>query len=454
MHSLLTRWRRTAALASTVVVAAAALSAVPATPAQAQQSCLTATISANTWSTGSGGGFVLNIAITNTCQAPVAGWTLRLTLPPDHTAHSGWSARWTIWERQVTATGDGWSAVIPPGGSLNIGLIGTNAGTFHDPQDCTINGFPCDGVGGNQPPEVTLTSPEAGFGTPITCPAPLAAEATDPDGAIDRVEFYVNGELVATDDTAPYEAEASGPGGHLVEGENTAFARAYDDGDPALSTDSEPVTFTMLPPLPSSPGDCDSPLPPIEVTLTSPTGVMPSPCPVRFAADAIDNDGSVQLVEFYANGTLVGSDDQAPYEVTIPGNHPALSGSANHTAYARAYDDEEPPLSGFSEEVEFTQAPPPPALMLIACNRPDALAPGSSHVVHFQSVCGVPEVDVELTVTGDPGITADPTSFPLGPDGQDVTISTAPDSAGATATVRAQTVEACLPAAVEVTVAG
>lgn len=109
---------------------------------------------------------------------------------------------------------------------------------------------------------MTLTSPEEGFSDIAGCTFQFAAEASDPDGAVDRVEFYVNGALLGTDDEAPFELELR-PNGPV--GENTAFARAFDNGNPALSTDSPPVTFVLLVPPPAPPGQdpCRSGVPPV-----------------------------------------------------------------------------------------------------------------------------------------------------------------------------------------------
>lgn len=58
-------------------------------------------------------------------------------------------------------------------------------------------------TGANSLPAVTLTSPAAG--TLVTSPpVPLQATASDPDGSIAQVDFYVDNRLVAVDTTAPY----------------------------------------------------------------------------------------------------------------------------------------------------------------------------------------------------------------------------------------------------------
>ncbi len=69
----------------------------------------------------------------------------------------------------------------------------------------------------------------------------LAANAADPGGAVVRVEFRVDGNLVNTDTTAPYAFTATG----LAAGNHTVTATAVDNGTPALSTTSSAVAFTI-----------------------------------------------------------------------------------------------------------------------------------------------------------------------------------------------------------------
>ena len=72
------------------------------------------------------------------------------------------------------------------------------------------------------------------------------------------------------------------------------------------------------------------------VSLTAPTSgtTLGAPVTVSLAADAADSDGSVTLVQFYANGALVGSDTTAPYTATWPN-----VATGTYTVTARAFDD-------------------------------------------------------------------------------------------------------------------
>jgi hypothetical protein len=214
--------------------------------AQAEAGCLAVEQQPTSWSTGEDeGGFVLTITLNNTCANQIVGWTLELTLAPNHTGSQGWNAEWSVSGASLTASNLTWNEVLNPGGSTTIGVLGRWVGTFTGPISCTVNGVPCPGQPpANQPPEVTLTSPVEGSAVPIPGTAVLAAGASDPDGAVDRVEFYVGDELVGTDSAAPYQVDVSTV--RLGFGTHTAYARAVDDGSPPLSTDSEAVTFFVV----------------------------------------------------------------------------------------------------------------------------------------------------------------------------------------------------------------
>ncbi|WP_407700216.1 glycoside hydrolase family 6 protein [Steroidobacter agaridevorans] len=105
-----------------------------------------------------------------------------------------------------------------------------------------MNGTACNGGGtGNTAPIVSLTSPTGGQTFPAGSTVTLAANASDPGGAVSRVEFRVDGNLVNTDTSSPYSFNVSG----LASGSHTAQATAFDNGSPALSTATAAVPFTI-----------------------------------------------------------------------------------------------------------------------------------------------------------------------------------------------------------------
>lgn len=92
----------------------------------------------------------------------------------------------------------------------------------------------------NEPPTVRFTSPADGDGVYKSIPMAVSAEA---DAGIDRVEFYVNGSLVNTDESAPYAYDY--PYGDLS-GTVTLEATAYSTTN-RETTASISVSITPAP---------------------------------------------------------------------------------------------------------------------------------------------------------------------------------------------------------------
>lgn len=112
----------------------------------------------------------------------------------------------------------------PPTTESTVGLDSTSEGSGDDPPTVTLQ---VDGSA--SPPELVHARR-----------VPLSADATD-DGMVVRVEFYDDGELVATDDTAPFETELLLTS--LDGGAHSFTALAFDDAD--QSTESDPVELAV-----------------------------------------------------------------------------------------------------------------------------------------------------------------------------------------------------------------
>jgi hypothetical protein len=160
----------------------------------------------------------------------------------------------------------------------------------------------------NAAPTVSLTSPVSGtlaFGQSLF----LSASASDPDGSIAKVSFYVNDTLVASDSSAPYSASYTPP----AAGSYTVYAVATDNL--GLSTYSANLGLSVAATVGKAPQ--------VGILLDDPAGGSASSGPSGISiangsklflrALAADADGSVSKVEFYANGVLIGSSTSAPY---------------------------------------------------------------------------------------------------------------------------------------------
>ncbi|AKJ03810.1 Fibronectin type III domain protein [Archangium gephyra] len=165
----------------------------------------------------------------------------------------------------------------------------------------------------NAGPAVALTSPASGatVGSVVT----LQASASD-DAGVARVEFLVDGLLVGSDTTAPYSV--AWDSSSWTNGSHTLSARAYDSLNNVATSAAVPVTTKQ---------------PTTTVALTSPTHNAYVKGLVPLNATATDDQGVVK-VEFYVDGTLLGTDTTAPYELSWDSTQVA---DGAYTFSAKAY---------------------------------------------------------------------------------------------------------------------
>ncbi|HEY6927401.1 MAG TPA: cellulase family glycosylhydrolase [Steroidobacteraceae bacterium] len=291
-----------------------------------------------------GTGFGANIDITNNGPAITNGWTLVVSFPSGQTLQNGWPVAFSQSGAQMTVASNAqWNQSIASGATFSVGFNGSFSGTNTTPTQFTLNGTACNGGGNgggpNTPPTVSLTSPTASQTFAAGAAVPLAATASDPGGAVVRVEFRVDGTLVSTATTAPFTFSATG----LAAGNHTVTATAFDNGTPALSTATSAVAFTV--------GGGGNQNTPPSVSLTSPTAsqAFAAGATVPLSATASDPGGAVARVEFRVDGTLVNTATTPPYTFNATG----LT-AGNHTVTATAVDNGTPALSTATTAVSFS----------------------------------------------------------------------------------------------------
>ncbi len=227
------------------------------------------------------------------------------------------------------------------------------------------------------PPRVNITNPtqEQFFreGTSVA----IQANASDYDGSVQQVEFFIDNQLVETDTVAPYELNWV-----AVAGNHTVKAKATDNDN--LTTTTKEVAFTVL--SSDQPNGCVDALPFVagtkyvagdlvtnegrkyrcdiggwcsstaewayapgtgnhwqdawtdqgqcavlpEVSITQPTQntTVIAGSTVAIAADAFHLDGPVAQVEFFVDNQSIAIDSLAPYTaewVATLGQHPIRS---------------------------------------------------------------------------------------------------------------------------------
>lgn len=95
-------------------------------------------------------------------------------------------------------------------------------------------------VSSNLPPVVSLTSPATGAVFVATSTVNVSADATDPDGAIFKIEFFNGGAKLGEDTTSPFSfAWANVPAGNHV-------LRAVATDDSGIIRTSPPVSITVV----------------------------------------------------------------------------------------------------------------------------------------------------------------------------------------------------------------
>jgi hypothetical protein len=205
---------------------------------------------------------------------------------------------------------------------------------------------------GDQPPVVTVTSPQAGAAFASGNVIPVAWTASDDEAVRSfNVEISYDGgvswTLVARDlppTTNGYNVRTAPGSGHAdIRVRVTAFDRRFQSSsagaDRSISTS----------------GTAQNARP--TVTLTSPgtESQFNVGTPITLTAEASDKDGTVVRVEFYAGNTLVGTSTSAPYRFTWTG---ALAGT--HALTAVATDDDGDLTRSAPANVTIHAEPPAP----------------------------------------------------------------------------------------------
>jgi hypothetical protein len=222
-------------------------------------------------------GSTINIAATaadaNGSVASVAFFNDGVLISTDNTA-----------PYEASYTGTTGTDVLTAVVTDNEGATVTSAGV-------TIN------IASNPPPSVSITAPTAGASFITGDVVNITATATD-NGSVTGVEFFVDGNLLSTDNTAPYAATyTSTLGNHLI------TARATDNA--GLQATSAAVSIVVVNNIPPT------------AALTSPAAgsLFTAPAVVAISANASDADGTVTQVEFFVNNVSIGVDNSAPYSI-------------------------------------------------------------------------------------------------------------------------------------------
>jgi len=128
-----------------------------------------------------------------------------------------------------------WTATEPGDHALHVVAEDTHGQTDEDTITLSIVG--------NYPPEVSITEPGADTTLFAGTALSVAAEASDSDGTITRVEFLLDGHVMASVPSAPFEILLA----DLAVGEHVLIARATDDAENTAESDSRLITILPSP---------------------------------------------------------------------------------------------------------------------------------------------------------------------------------------------------------------
>lgn len=184
--------------------------------------------------------------------------------------------------------------------------------TVADPDCATGNSIPVNiVVSSNEPPTIVLDALSTVIqGETVT----FSAVAADPDGTIAQVEFFVNNVSIGVDNTSPYSIDYTPA---LGTGQSVEAVATDNLG---ASTTSNTVIMNVV-------GNI---FPTVSITSPLNGDAIIAPQLLDIQATAGDADGSIVQVEFFINGTSIGTDNSAPYEISWT----STSGEANITAVA------------------------------------------------------------------------------------------------------------------------
>lgn len=197
-----------------------------------------------------------------------------------------------------------WNNVVA--GSYILTAIATdNEGNKTTSQGVTVVVDPAGGGGsGNGKPTVVIIDPIDGSSLNKGDDIDVEATATDSDGSIVSVKFYLNGNLYKTEKQVPYEAALK----NVQPGTYELMAIATDDSG---LKDTSIVVYDVVSGGGGSGGSSTRPVVVIIDPIDGSNFNKGANIPVE--ATATDPDGSIVKVEFYTNGNKWRTERNAPY---------------------------------------------------------------------------------------------------------------------------------------------
>ncbi|MBT2209530.1 chitinase C-terminal domain-containing protein [Actinomadura sp. NEAU-AAG7] len=277
-----------------------------------------------------GGGAQYACTITNGGGSSMSNWKLEFDLGSNVQMGSYWDAVLTSSGSHHTFAGRDYNSTIASGGSATFGFLVSYSGTLAGPQNCRLDGRPCEGA----PTDAAPSVPANLRTTEVTADSvSLAWDASTDDHGIKNYDV-LNGTTVAATVTGT-SAKITG----LAAGTRYSFSiRARDTAD-QLSAATDAVTVTT-----TGTGEDTPPSKPADLRVTKTTGDS-----VALAWTAATDDHGVTGYDVLQNGSVVQS--VTGTTATVSG---LTAGSYKFTVRAK---DSAGQTSALSNEVTATVGP-------------------------------------------------------------------------------------------------
>ncbi len=174
----------------------------------------------------------------------------------------------------------------------------------------------------NRAPSVSITAPSNNQSYTEGEEVVIKANASDPEGAISKVEFYSGEELIGEVSSSPYELVWN----NAPLGSHELMAKVFDED--GLTAESSKVTVIV------EAAPLENQAPSISITAPSNNQSYTEGEEVVIKADASDPEGEIAKVEFYYGNELIGEVSSSPYEL-VWNNAPLGS----HELMAKVFDE-------------------------------------------------------------------------------------------------------------------
>jgi hypothetical protein len=189
----------------------------------------------------------------------------------------------------------------------------------------------------NRAPIVSVVSPLNGSSYRSTDSISFTATASDSDGTVRYVRFYVDSKIVFIDSVAPYQTILY----RLGAGTRALSAEATDNMNATSRSQTNTITVTSV-----------NRAPVIAVVSPANGSSYRTTDSISFTATASDSDGTVRHVRFYVDSTIIGSDSVAPYRITL--NRLTVG---THRLFAEATDNSNATTRSQTNTITITSTP-------------------------------------------------------------------------------------------------